>query len=390
MARQTTYRFDQITADELRSRGGLKWGDIGSDQLAAWVAEMDFGLSEPVQDALRECAERPVTGYPYGAAENEMTGATIDFQWREFSWKLEPSSIRPVPDVTEGIRRAIMELTPPGSPVVLHTPVYHPFFIMVDRAMRDQIHVPSLISDRGRWTLDLDALEEAFSGVATCFVLCNPWNPIGRVFTQEELMAVADLAQRLDVRVIADEIHAPLVYPGGVHIPFASLDHPAAERAVTVTASSKMWNTPGLKCAQVILTDPDDQEAWDTAFPSEVVGVATPGLLAATAAYGDRSGWRDDVLAYLDRNRGILGEMVVDLVDVAHTPPEGTYLGWLDFRALGLDRPAEFLEKNGGVVLLEGEIFGAPGHARINFATPAPILVEMMERMASALVALDG
>ncbi len=383
---ESSHRFDSITASELRERGGLKWGTHDPDVLPAWVAEMDFSISPPVRDALRDCAERSITGYPYPEAELDMAEAASEFQSAEYGWTVDPTAIRPVPDVVEGIRRAVMELTPPGSPVVLHTPVYYPFFTMVDRAGRDQIRVPAKVESGGRATLDLDGLERAFAGTAAGFVLCNPWNPTGRSFARVELIAVADLAHRHGVRVIADEIHGPLVYPGGIHTPFGSLDHPAAQTAVTVTAASKMWNLPGLKCAQVICNDPDDLMPWDAAFPDFVVGVATPGLLATTAAYRDRSGWRDEVLAYLGTNRTRLGDMVGEMMpDIGYHPTEGTYLAWLDFSPRGLDRPAEYLLKEAGVALSEGEVFGTPGHARLNFATPTPILEEIVTRIAKAL-----
>lgn len=378
--------LDAITPDQLRSRGSLKWRDIDPDHLGAWVAEMDFGLSPAVAETISDCVDRAITGYPFTDAEAEMAQATAEFQLREYGWTIEPDLVRPVPDVVEGLRRVVMELTPPDSPVVLHTPVYFPFFTMVERSGRKQIRVPSISDDRGRWYLDLDALEKVFASGVGSFVLCNPWNPTGRSFSRDELLAVAELCHRYDVRVIVDEIHGPLVYPGGIHIPFASLDHPVAERAVTVTAASKMWNTPGLKCGQVICSDPNDLARWDSSFPEHVVGVSVIGVLATAAAYRDQTGWRDTVLAYLTRNRDRVTEMMREhLPEVGHHPAEATYLSWLDFRPLGIERPAELLAEKTGVVLSEGEIYDGPGFARLNFATPRPILDEMLTRIGDVI-----
>ena len=373
------------TAAGLRARGGLKWGQYGPDVLAAWVAEMDFGLAPPVATALHDAVDRGDTGYFHP----DLTAATARAAsacWAErLGWHVGPERVFPVPDVVEGIRRAIVHLTRPGSPVVLHAPVYHPFFDMVDRAGRELVEVACRPDREGRYRLDLPAIEAALESGAGCVVLCNPWNPTGRSLTTEEVGAVLETAAAHDARVIADEVHALLTYPGNAHVVAAGLD---PSTVVTVTSASKAWNLPGLKCAQVVLTRDADVERWEDYFTVDKVGVSTFGLVANEAAYAHGGVWLDEVMAVLDENRGLVGSLLADrLPQIRYHPPEATYLAWLDFRDTGLDDPAEHVLRRAGVALTPGAPFGTggTGHARLNFATWAPILVEMVERMAAAI-----
>ena len=219
----------------------------------------------------------------------------------------------------------------------------------------------------------------------------NPHNPLGRVFTEEEQLAVADVVERAGVRVFADEIHAPLVYPGARHRPYASLSPATARHTVTATSASKAWNLPGLKAAQLILTNERDAEYWATAGFLAAHGASTPGVLANAAAYDGGGDWLDDVLAYLDGNRHRLADLLAErLPAIRYTPPEGTYLAWLDCRALGLPAsPGAFLLERAGVAVVDGPECGAPGegHLRLNFGTPRPVLETIVDRMAAAVAA---
>lgn len=376
---------DTVSPEDLRARGGLKWTGIGSDVLGAWVAEMDFGLAPSVATALHDAIDRGDTAYFYPDIEKRAAGAATAYWGDELEWQVDPERVFSVPDVVEGIRRAIVHLTEPGSGVVLHTPVYFPFFSMVERAGRDLVEVPSIRDADGRYLLDLDGIDRALSTGAGSVVLCNPWNPTGQSFTRAELDQVLDVVQSHSARLISDEIHAPLRYPGTTHNAVASM---APETVVTVTSASKAWNLPGLKCGQIVLTNDGDAERWESYYTPDKVGVGTLGLIANAAAYEGGREWLEEVLAILEKNRELLGELIQHhLPGIGYRTPQATYLAWLDFNGHGLDDPAGFMLEHAGVALTGGAPFGAggKGRARLNFATYPHILTEMIERMAAAL-----
>lgn len=373
------------TAGEIRARGGLKWSSHDDDVLAAWVAEMDYGLAPAIADALRAAVDRGDTAYFYPEVDRAAARAACGFWADRFGWEVEPERVMPVPDVVEGIRRAIIHLTRPGSPVVLHTPVYYPFFSMVERAGRELVEVACRPDPDGRYALDLDGIDRALAEGAGSVVLCNPWNPTGRVFTESEVADLVGLAAAHSARVIADEVHAPLVRSDLRHVPAASL---APDTVVTVTSASKAWNIPGLKAAQVVLTRDSDLETWTSYFTPDKVGVGTFGLVANAAAYAAGREWLDEVNGRLDANRALLDDLLSrHLPDVGCFPPEGTYLAWLDFRRHGLDDPAAYLLEHARVALTGGGPFGVggAGYARLNFATYPAILTEIVERIAAGL-----
>ncbi len=372
------------TADRLRRLGGLKWTYYDEDVLPAWVAEMDFGLAPAVSEALHRAVDDGITGYPYPEAEQAVAEAAVHFWADWFDWSVDPTWVFPAPDVIEGIRRAIVHLTRPGSPVVLHTPVYFPFFSMVEQAGREIIEAPSRVDRNGRYTLDLGAIEAGLVAGAGAVVVCNPWNPTGRMLTWEELEEVVALATSHNARVIADEIHGPITYDRS-HVPVAILD---PVNTVTVTAASKAWNLPGLKCAQVVLTDEADRKIWKDYFAPHMVGVGTLGLIAAESAYSKGREWFEEVRGQLAANRDLVISLVAEHLPRARlTPPEATYLAWLDLAGYGLDDPYRFLIDNARVATSGGAHFrgGGDQHVRLNFATDPGILVEMMERIGLAL-----
>lgn len=371
-------------SDHLRRMGGLKWTYYDEDVLPAWVAEMDFGLAPAVSEALHRAVDDGITGYPYPDAEEAMAGAAVDFWADRFHWSVDPTWVFSAPDVIEGIRRAIIHLTRPGSPMVLHTPVYFPFFSMVEQAGREIIEAPSRVDENGRYTLDLGAIERGLAAGAGSVVVCNPWNPTGRVLTREELEDLLSLAARHDARFIADEIHGAITYDRA-HVPVALLD---AANTVTVTAASKAWNLPGLKCAQVVLTNEADRELWKDYFRPHMVGVGTFGLIATEAAYSKGREWLEGVRERLAANRDLLIALVAEHIPRAgFTPPEGTYLAWLDMEEYRLDDPYRFLVDRARVATSAGAHFrgGGDQHVRLNFATETAILIDIVERIGSAL-----
>ena len=239
------------------------------------------------------------------------------------------------------------------------------------------------------FTLDLDAIDDAFRAGGHLVIFCNPYNPLGRVFTAGEMAQLTDVVDRHGGRVFADEIHGPLVYPGQRHLPYASTSDTAAAHTLTATSASKAWNLPGLKCAQVILSNEPDRQRWDEMGFFAAHGASNPGVVANIAAYRHGEAWLDEVLAYLDESRRLLaGLLARHLPQVRYRPPDGTYLAWLDCTGMDLPgSPGELVTERAHVTVVDGPAFGAggPGAFRLNFATPHPVLAEIVERVAAAL-----
>jgi cystathionine beta-lyase len=385
---------DQITISELRARGSVKWTRGGPGVIGAFVAEMDFGAAPSIQAALRDVIERADFGYLSDRAGSELADACARWQADRYGWVVDPAWIRPLPDVITGLRAAITVYSEPGSPVILPTPAYMPFLSVPQSLGREIIQVPMAAADDGRAVLDLAGIDAAFKRGGGLLILCNPCNPVGRVYEAAELAAVADVVAANHGRVFADEVHAPLIYPGGAHRPYAAISELTAAHTVTATSASKGWNLPGLKCAQLILSNDNDAALWSEDAYSYEHGASTLGVQASAAAYRGGGRWLDEVVAYLDGSRRLLADLLREqLPDVRYQPPEGTYLAWLDCRGLfaaggdGAASPADFFLAKAQVILTDGADCGdaGRGHVRLNFATPRPILAEIVRRLAGAV-----
>jgi len=376
--------FDDLSLDELRARRSAKWATYPADVLPAWVAEMDFALAEPVRAALQGALDRDDCGYPSPGA---LGDAFAGFAGRRHGWSVDPAAVMLAGDVVVAIAESLRLLTAPGDGVVVNPPVYPPFFSTIRALDRRVVEAPLAATPAG-WELDLDALERAFADGARTFLLCNPHNPSGRVFTRAELEPVAALAGRYGVTVVADEIHAALTLSGATFVPFATL---GLARTVTITSASKAWNLAGLKCAVIV----PEAALRDELAPAQTLRYHAGhlGVLASVAAYEHGEPWLDELVAYLDGNRRAVGELVAQLLPSVHyVPPEGGYLAWLDCRALGLgDDPSQAFLERGRVALSPGPAFGSQGRgfARLNFATSRAILTDAIGRIASA-VASEG
>jgi len=383
----TLVDLDRITVAELRERGGLKWS-LYPDSIGSFVAEMDFGCAPEIIAALHDGVDDHRFGYLPTVLVTEMAQECSTWLDGNYGWRVRPEDIRPVGDVVAGLEIAMEHFSRPGSAVVVPTPAYKHFMDVPPRSGRKVIEVPMILVGQ-RWELDLDALDRACADGAGLLILCSPHNPLGRVFDRAELEAVSELAQRHDLRVFADEIHSPLVYPGTTHIPYATVSAAAAAHSITALSASKAWNLAGLKCAQMVLTSDSDRATWADLGIELEVGTSNLGLVANAAAYRSGEPWLRAVLGYLDRNRSRLKDLLAARIPgVVYRPPEGTYLAWLDCTALDLgDRPGDFFRDHAGVVFTEGLECGEAGSGcvRLNLATPQPIMGEIVDRMANAL-----
>ena len=379
--------FDAIDVEHLRRIGGLKWSTF-PDAVGAFVAEMDFGVAPGISRAVHAAVDQGLFGYLPSSVSDEMSQAAAEWMRDVYGWVVPASDIHPIADVIQGLKLAMEHFSRPGAPVIVPTPAYMPFLTVPIAAGREVIQVPMIVTE-GRYTLDLDGIDAAFRAGADLLVLCNPYNPVGRVFDRDELVAVGDVVARHGGRVFSDEIHAPLVYAPGAHTPYASVSPVTAGHTVTATSASKAWNLPGLKTAQLILTNDADRAIWEPIGPMESHGASNLGVIANTAAYRDDRAWLADVVQYLDGNRRFLSEaLAARIPEIAYRAPEGTYIGWLDARALDLGpTPADFFREQAGVALTDGSATGAAGvgFMRFVFATSRPIIEQAVDRMAEAL-----
>jgi len=380
--------IEATTAAMLRARGSYKWAAPGPGGFGAALAEMDFGAAPAILEALAGLSAGANFGYLPPLLADELAAACAEFQKRRYGWDVDPALIHHIPDVIRGLEIAITHFSRPGSPVILPTPAYMPFLSVPGFLGREIIQV-KMRGDDGFFTLDLDAIEDAFRAGGHLVIFCNPYNPLGRVFSQPEMAQLTDVVERHGGRVFADEIHGALVYPGMRHIPYASTSEAAASHTLTATSASKAWNLPGLKCAQVILTNEPDRQRWEGMGFFAAHGASNPGVAANIAAYRHGEAWLAEVLAYLDDSRRLLAALLGrHLPQVRYRPPDGTYLAWLDCTALDLPgSPGELVTDRAHITVVDGPAFGdgGPGAFRLNFATPQPVLAEMIERIAAAL-----
>jgi cystathionine beta-lyase len=371
-----------LTLGELRRRTSVKWARYPADVLPLWVAEMDVHLAPAVADAITEAVASGDTGY---ASEGPYAAAVAEFARDRWSWEMDPATARLVPDVMVGISEVLALVTRPGDAVVVNPPVYPPFWDFIRHAGRRVVEAP--LSPSGR--LGLATLESAFrdarrDGGQAAYLLCSPHNPTGTVHTRAELESVAVLARSHGVRVVTDEIHAPVVPASTCFTPYLTVS--GADDAVALLSASKAWNLAGLKAAVAI---PGPESVGDLRAMPEIVqhGVSHVACIAHSAALREGRGWLDDLLEDLDRNRTLLTDLVADLLPGVHlVHGEGTYFGWLDFRSSGLgDDPAREILRRSRVALNPGPTFGSEGRgfARLNLATSPDILIEAVRRVAA-------
>ncbi len=383
-----TFKLDHII--DRRGSDSAKWGRYDEDVLPLWVADMDFAVPEPVIRALRERVEHGVFGY--GLEPEELREVVVARLKRLYNWQVSPEAIVFMPGVVTGFNMACRAVTCPGDGVLVQTPVYFPILYAPGHAGLTCDEMELTWQPDGRYTIDYAAFEAAITDRTRIFILCNPHNPVGRVFRRDELERMADICLRHDVVICSDEIHCDLLFSESRHVPIASLAPEIAERTITLIAPSKTFNIAGLKCSVGIVENAELREKLRAARVGLVPGINIMGYAAALAAYRDGRPWLEKVLRYLEANRDFVVDWVnVELPGVTTVKPEGTYLAWLDCRQSGIPgNPHEFFLEKARVAVNDGAVFGkgGEGFVRLNFACPRSMLVEALGRMKDALASV--
>ena len=377
--------FEDLDLDRLRRRRSQKWRAFPPEVLPAFIAEMDYDLAEPVKAALRSAVDLDDCGYANSSGVGEAFAA---FAAARHGWTVDPGLVHLVPDVMAGVDLILALATEPGDGIVINTPVYPPFFAHISGARRRVVEAPLARRD-GRWDLDFDALEAAFAAGARGYLLCNPHNPSGRVFSAADLRRIAALADRYGVIVLADEIHAPLTLPGARHTPYVALGGAAAEHGVTLASASKAFNVAGLKAAVAVAGSPAMQSLLKRLPEAGRYGAGLFGVLASLAAWDAGGEWLDALIAQLDHARAEFGALLAQrLPEAGYRPPEASYLAWVDVSRLDLGaEPAKVFLERGRLALGDGLRFGAPGegHVRVTIGTSSALLADIVDRMAAAV-----
>ena len=374
-----------LTDDEARRAIVLKWGTVDPDVLPAWVAEMDYAIAPPVREALLDAVNTGVTGYPTFDQGGRLGQAYAGFAARHFGQRLDPANVIATVDVTAGVRVALDVLSDPG-PMVLPLPAYHPQLDVAQVTGRERWDLP-VDPDAPTAMFDLDRLDRLFAEGARTLLLTQPHNPCGHVYTREELEGIRDVVVRHGARVISDEIHAPLVLPGAEHVPYLSLEG-TSDHAVAVVASSKAFNTAGLRCAQIVTADEETRKRLLDVPMARNDSWSSLGEIAAVAAYEDGDAWLASLIERLDQLRSLLADLLAEhLPDARMRPLAATYLPWLDLRAYGHPDPTAVALAKQRVLLSPGHAYhpGLDGHARLNMATSPERLTEIVRRLGTAL-----
>jgi len=380
--------FD-LNLDRVRNRPGIKWERHGNDVLSAWVADMDVEVPDFIKQAVIERIEVGGLGYGFYDEPIPVLEAFKSRMNTAFGWNVETEDVMRVHDVIQGLEWVLHTLTPPGSEIVVQTPVYPPFYSSVEGIGRKWVANPLLESEKG-WALDFDHLAEVAKGDnVSALLLCHPHNPCGYVMTPTDLAQIIEIADANNLLVISDEIHCDLVYSPHRHVPTASISELAAHRTVTLTAATKTFNMAGLRMAFIHSSSRQYSPQLNEIRPRMIGGINGLGQVATVAGWEKGDAWIAELVAGLDHNRHLLSELLKEhLPEIRYRPPQATYLSWLDCRELDLgDDPAETFMSRGKVALNSGLDFGieGTGHVRLNFATSPEMLTMIVERMASAV-----
>jgi cystathionine beta-lyase len=370
-----------------RHTDSIKWRKYGEGVLPLWVADMDFPIPQPVIRALQERVAHGIFGY--GLEPPELRPLLVERLERLYGWQVNAEALVFIPGVMSGFNLAAWAVAAPGEGLLVQTPVYYPILRVPANVGLAMDAMELTRRPDGRYEVDFDAFEAAITARTRLFMLCNPHNPLGRVFRRDELERMADICLRDGVVICSDEIHGDLIFEGHRHLPIASLAPEVASRTITLMAPSKTYNLAGLHAAFAIIPDAELRQRFQAVQADLVPGIDVLGYTAILTAYRDGQSWLDAVLAYLQANRDFLFDYVAAHLPGIHmAKPEGTYLAWLDCRGVGLPgNPHKFFLEKAKVAVNDGATFGqgGEGFVRLNFACPRATLVEALERMGDAL-----
>ena len=375
-----------LTLAELRKRKSVKWRHFPSDVLPLPVAEMDFPTAPKIKAALTDMVERSDTGYlgPFP----ELFDAFANFSAKRWGWQVDTKQMRIATDVGVGIVEIMRTLIKPGEKVMLNSPVYENIWRWVSEVHATTVDTP-LSEDNLSYKLDLAAIEKEYQNGVKVHILCHPHNPVGVIFSKDQLSDLADLAKKYQVVILSDEIHAPLTYDAKTFTPFLNVSQNAKEVGITITSASKSFNLAGLKCALIITDSTKLQERINVMPPAVTWRASLFGAVASTAAYAESVDWLDGVLITLDQNRKLVEKLIATKAPaIKYRIPDFGYLAWLDLSALALgeDPAAVILEK--GKLAVNGGVLYGPKHksfVRLNFGTSPEIITEAFDRLANCL-----
>lgn len=365
-----------------------KWNYYEDGVIPLWVADMDFRSPEPVIRALHNRIDHGVFGYQMDCPD--LRQVLVERLRDRHNMTAATDQLLFLPGLVFGLNTVTRAIGAPGSGILVQTPAYPPFLSAHsnnDRILQTAPLASTVTDGILRYEIDFDALEAAVTPETKLFVFCNPHNPVGRVYTQTEIEAIAEFCLRHDLIICSDEIHCDLIYEGSQHISIAALSPEVADRTVTLLAPSKTFNLPGFGLGFAVIHNPDLRELINTTAHKTGAGVNALAYTAAEAAYREGQPWLDDLLVYLRDSRDMVIEfMRENLPDVPITMPEGTYLGWMDWRGRNLQPdPYQFFLDNAKVAFSNGESFAAPGFLRINYATSRGTLMDALYKVKEAL-----
>lgn len=376
-------RFDFDTPVERRGTASLKWEKYRSREIIPmWVADMDFRSPPEVIKAIVSRAAHGVFGYTL--PPKKLYGLIVSMLEKTYDWALDPEWLVWLPGLVSGLNVACRAVGRDGDDVMTAVPVYPPFLTAPGFSRRNLVKVP-LQEDNGRWQFNFDRLEKMITDKTRMFILCNPHNPVGRVFKSSELAELAAICDKYDIVICSDEIHCGLILDKDkVHVPTATLSPEIADRTVTMMAPNKTFNTPGLGCAFAVISNRKLREQFKKAMAGIVPSPNVLGYTAAMAAYSECADWHKALLNYLRANLETVSGAIRQMPSLSMAPVEATYLAWIDMRGSGLKNPVKFFEE-AGVGLQDGIEFDGPGFARLNFGCPRNLLKKALDRMKAAM-----
>ena len=379
-------RFQQLV--DRRSTESVKWNQYPEDVLPMWVADMDFLCPPVVIDALRQRVEHGIFGYP--CEPPQLREIIVDRLKRRYDWTIEPEWITYIPNVFAGFHLAAHAVTQPNDGVLLTPPIYHPMLLVPKNVDLEGQLVELVREDDGTYNVPYARFEDAITGRSELFILCNPHNPIGKVYTRAELEQIGEICLKHALIICSDEIHADFTYDGRKHVPIASLSREIADRTITLMSPVKSFNVAGIPFAFAVIPNPGLREQYASAGMGLLTHPSAFGFVAAAAAFEHADDWMAQLVQVLGGNRDFaLSFIEREIPGVSMTPMQGTYLAWLDFRQVGLgESPFNFLLERAKVATVDGAVFGpgGEGFARLNMACPRSRLQEGLERIRDAIL----